>query len=337
VLVPGINVGDNPELNLTWTAIGYDAQSRQYPEGQKWANVLKVEVRKRAANLDQAVGKLLTLRTITASPTAQQLSYQLKALVQNYAEGCLLHGPMLAYCYVCGDTFYSHSEPSGLSFLMPKSRLDQGEGYDCYEHVEVALSGVERLVTAFGCLEVPTVDVRGSTAVKPASSDFQQANLSKVSRFFGRCSMEDALNGYQVAYLIKDYLKMREYEYLYADRLPRNENQFFIDEGERVSLFVTGKWQYFWFCVNEHGNLVLYKIAGHKTYDGTFCPAPRPEHRRVTYNTFDGRPCLFIFLQIAKSGRSRWQGLRELILHTKRRIVHVCFPRQIGRPSLAST
>ena len=74
MLVPGINVGDDPELNLTWTAIGYDAQSRQYPEGQTWLNVLKVEVRKRAANLDQAVGK---------SPTTQQLSYQLKALVQN--------------------------------------------------------------------------------------------------------------------------------------------------------------------------------------------------------------------------------------------------------------
>ena len=98
MLVPGINVGDNPELNLTWTAIGYDAQSRQYPEGQQWPNVLKVEVRKRAANLDQAVGKLLTLRAIQSSPTAQQLSFQLKALVQLFAEGCLLHGPMLAYC-----------------------------------------------------------------------------------------------------------------------------------------------------------------------------------------------------------------------------------------------
>ena len=296
MVVPGINIGDDPEQNLTWTAIGYDAQSRQYPDTQRWPNVLKVEVRKRAAILDQAVGKLLTLRAIISSPTAQQLSFQLKALVTCYAEGSLLHGPMLAFCYVCGHTFYTHTEPSGLSFLMPKSRLDQGEGYDCYEHVEVALSGVERLVTAFGCLEVPTVDVRGSTALKPASSDFEQANLSKVSRFFGRCSMEDALNGYQVAYLIKDYVKMREYEYLYADRLPRNENQFFIDEGEHVSFFVTGKWQYFWvFRLNEHGNLVMYKIAGHKTYDGTFCPAQRLENRRVTYSTFDGRPCLFSF------------------------------------------
>jgi hypothetical protein len=307
--VPGISVGDNPETNLTWTAIGYDPRLRQYPLAQQWLEALNAETRTRAMRLQLSVAKLCTLRNIQSSAVGQQLVTQIKALVTAYSEGILLHGPLLAYCYITGGTFYTHVEPGHTSFLMPKHRLEQAGAYDCYEHVEVALRAIERLVQEFGCLEVPTVDVRGSTALKPASNDFEQANLSKVSRFFGRCSMESALPGYEVAYNISDYLKMREFEYLQAEHLHRHKHQFFLDENEHVAFFATGKWQYFWaFRLNERGNLTMYKIAGHKTFDGQFVPNARPELRRVAFSTFDGGPSSFIGLAGRMAGEHAGGG-----------------------------
>ena len=159
-------MGDDPETNLAWTAVGYNTQTRTYPEAQRWRNSLTSATREKAQALLDCVPKMRTLRAIHQSPMAQQLMAQLQSLLQSYAAGDLLHGPLLAYCYVTGDAFYTHTEGS-ISFLMPKFRLERPDPYNCYEHVTVACAGIERLLQAFGCLDVPTVNVTGSTVIKP--------------------------------------------------------------------------------------------------------------------------------------------------------------------------
>jgi hypothetical protein len=118
---------------------------------------------------------------------------------------------MLAYCYITGNTFYTHVE-HGNSFLMPKLRLEQaGTEYDCYEHVAVALTGIEKLVRAFRCQDVKAVDVSQSSALKRQAVSYVDANKAKVARFFVRCQTEQPLIGFQVTYLDETFLAQREY------------------------------------------------------------------------------------------------------------------------------
>jgi hypothetical protein len=350
-----MNPGDDPEANMTWTAVGYDAQARTYPQQQRWPNVLATDSRVRAERVLSGINKMFTLQMIQQSHMAQQLMGQLQALLAAYAAGDLLHGPMLAYCYITGNTFYTHVE-HGNSFLMPKLRLEQaGTEYDCYEHVAVALTGIEKLVRAFRCQDVQAVDVSQSSALKRQAVSYVDANKAKVARFFVRCHTEQPLIGFQVSYLDETFMAQREYQFHADDSLPRHESQFFMDDDEAVSFYATGKWQFFWaFSRDERGGLLLWKISGHSCWDGTFAAKPRPERRRVTFGTFDGgaagshnlshsamkrRVCVLCVcwalhraLGVSR-GRVK-KGEKEIHTHTHK-MHHVA--GEIGRPSRAST
>jgi len=215
---------------MTWTAVGYDPQARTYPQQQRWPNALSSYTQMRAERLLGGIAKMFALRAIQQSPMAQQLTGQLQALVAAYAAGDLLHGPMLAFCYVTGNAFYTHTE-QGNSFLMPKLRLEQaGTQYDCYEHATYSLTAIEKLVRAFRCQEVLTVDVSQSSALKPQAQSYTDANKAKVARFFMRCHTDKPLAGFEVTYLQPGFLDEREYEHLAAETLPHHESQFFMSD-----------------------------------------------------------------------------------------------------------
>ena len=56
-----------------------------------------------------------------------------------------------------------------------------------------------------------------------------------------------------------------------------------------MSFWVQCKLQFIWVFSYENGELQLYKISGHIDNETlVFTPNPRPECRRITYNTLDG-------------------------------------------------
>ena len=288
--IPGLNVGDNPAHNLTGTVVGYDARSCTYPAEQAWNNALAETTIAKAKQLLPGVAKLLTLPDIRGISMAHEMATQLHVLTQAYAAGNLLLGPMLGYCYVNGDSFYMHTDPGSPPHLMPKFRLKRTEAYDCYEHVVVALDGIRRVVQEFGCLDVVSLNVRGSQALVPQAEFHTDSNKAKIQRFFGRCQSESPLNGFPLAYLTPQFLQQREYQYLVGENMPHDDSQFFIDDTEHISYFATAKWQYFWaFTRDERGGLSVYKICGHRTEDGAYAPTAA-ERINAAFCRVHGRP-----------------------------------------------
>ena len=180
--MPGLTVGDDPSSNLTWTTVGYDTQLCEYPVLHTWPNVLRFPVPDKARQLLEGLDKVLCLRDVQASRITCRVLKQLRVLVDNYAHGNLCHGPMLAYGYVTGATFYTQLDTAtGQSFLMPKHRNQPIDEYDCYHHVNVALDGIKAVVRGHGCLDVECMDVRGSSILVPQADGFNDSNKAKIA------------------------------------------------------------------------------------------------------------------------------------------------------------
>ena len=271
--------------------LGKDAMLCVYPEMHTWPNVLRSPGLEKAVKLLEGLDKVLCLRDVQTSKITCRVLKQLRVLVDNYAHGNLCHGPMLAYGYVTGATFYTQLDTAtGQSFLMPKHRNQPIEKYDCYHHVNVAIDGIKAVVRGHGCLDVECMDVRGSSILVPQADGFTDSNKAKIARFFGRCSMETPIEHCTLAYKAEDFLQQRDFQHLVAEALPRDESQFFLSDDEHVAFYAAANWKFFWaFMRDERGALIVNKIIGHRTHNGLFTPGDKPERLTVAFSRVDGR------------------------------------------------
>lgn len=291
--IPGLHIGDDPALNLTWLCVGYDILRRSYggPE-LNFPNALKEATRVKASRVWENLRTLLGLRVIRSSSTGIGLVEQLVALTGEWANGVLVYGPLLGFAYVSGHAFYMHlpENPHMESFPMPRSPgVQEGAQYDHYIHIEVALNSLRGLLEKFGCWA--DMDVRPSTAL-PVQTSYEEANLALMQLQFNRLGIHNfaCLDGCTAAFRQPEFLQPRQYVAIAQEALPQGVEKFFF-HGEGMSYWQQARLQFLWvFALGETGELCLYKIAGHLDDQRQFHPNPRPERRAITYTALDGAP-----------------------------------------------
>jgi hypothetical protein len=286
-----LTVGDDPRKNLSWTSVGFDPHAGVYPAGQFFNNALDAASRLRAEEVNRFLKVLEGMRAINNGPNvARRIVKQLIALTEAFAAGHVLYGPILGYGYVCGHRFGTYVPDNPLEESFPMPVAPSGEHYDYYVHVGIALDGIRMMLQDFRCWRSEVLDVRNSGAVGQQTT-FREANTALLHGMFYRAGLSNfrCIDGCSPLYLLPALLDRRQFVSMSEEGLPPGENKFFYGS-EPVSYFLQAKLQYIWAMGKDPtGEFCLWKVSG--TIEGReFTPNPRPERRRVTYNTLDGLP-----------------------------------------------
>ncbi|CAJ1406487.1 unnamed protein product [Effrenium voratum] len=238
---------------------------------KKARQALKEMKRARTAGL---APKSMARLVIKGAPCRQAVDRRLLLIgllrfFQLAAKGILIHGPLLGWAKVVGDSIFCYEQTvpnrqETISYLMPRRHGLEFGLYPWHAHLKDAVKGTKGMLTALGEWHHAVQDVR-EAGLTYSLNQADLTNLATTQLQINQTMRQRALAGVNQPHQLPAQTVLH---ILDEGEMRRNTYEFLE---QRMSVWLQSLGQFFWvFVINEANSMECYKVMG-ETVEGSFC------------------------------------------------------------------